>query len=74
MVLAEWRRALDSLAAAELLAAEGYGADAISRAYYAALHAAKAALQVRDVAAAGPRDLCAGKICGSSASITSALD
>lgn len=25
MVLAEWRRALDSLAAGELLAAEGYG-------------------------------------------------
>ena len=52
MVLAEWRRAVRSLRAAELLAREGYRADAVSRAYYAILHAAKAALFVQDVATA----------------------
>jgi uncharacterized protein (UPF0332 family) len=52
MVLAEWRRAIRSLHAAELLAREGYHEDAVSRAYYATLHAAKAALFVHDVAAA----------------------
>jgi hypothetical protein len=51
MALAEWRRAVESLSAADLLAREGYEADAISRAYYAVVHAAKAALQARDVAA-----------------------
>lgn len=51
MVLAEWRRAVESLHASELLAAEGFEADAVSRAYYAALHAAKAALAVHDVSA-----------------------
>lgn len=51
MVLAEWNRARESLRAAETLTREGLCADAISRAYYAILHGAKAALQVRDVAA-----------------------
>ena len=51
MVLAEWRRAVESLQAAQLLAAEGFEADAVSRAYYAVLHAAKAALAVHDVSA-----------------------
>ena len=51
MVLAEWRRALQSLRAAELLTREECYADAISRAYYAILHAAKAALYVNDVVA-----------------------
>ena len=50
MVLAEWQRATQSLHAAELLAREGYREDAVSRAYYAVLHAAKAALLVHDVA------------------------
>src|SRR2546422_2311614 len=50
MVLAEWQRATQSLHAAELLAREGYREDAVSRAYYAILHAAKAALFVHDVA------------------------
>ena len=45
-VLLEWRRAGQTLKAAELLAREGYAEDAVSRAYYAILHAAKAALLV----------------------------
>ena len=51
MVVAEWQRAVESLQAAEVLAREGLRADAVSRAYYAILHASKAALQVNDVAA-----------------------
>ena len=42
---------MEALTAAELLARQGWGADAISRAYYAILHAAKAALLVHEVAA-----------------------
>ena len=49
LLLAEWRRAAKSLAAAALLAREGYTEDAVSRTYYAMLHAAKAALLVHDV-------------------------
>ena len=49
LLLAEWRRALRSLAAAGLLAREGFAEDAVSRTYYAILHAAKAALLVHDV-------------------------
>ena len=52
VVLAEWRRSTQSLQAAELLAREDYREDAVSRAYYAILHAAKAALLVHDVATA----------------------
>jgi len=51
VVLAEWRRAAESLGAAESCRRDGYYADAISRTYYAILHAAKAALQLRDIAA-----------------------
>ena len=51
MVLAEWNRARESVQAAETLTRDGLYADAISRAYYGILHAAKAALQVHDVAA-----------------------
>lgn len=51
MVLAEWRRASEALRAAESLTRDSWYADAISRAYYAILHAAKAALFVHDVAA-----------------------
>jgi len=50
MILAEWRRARQSLRAAEILTKDECYADAISRTYYAVLHAAKAALQVHDVA------------------------
>ena len=50
MALAEWRRAWRALGAAEILARESYYEDAVSRAYYATLHAAKAALYIHDVA------------------------
>jgi hypothetical protein len=50
MVLAEWHHARDALHAA-YLAREDLRADAVSRAYYAILHAAKAALHVHDIAA-----------------------
>jgi uncharacterized protein (UPF0332 family) len=49
LVLAEWWRAGQALRAAEVLADAGYPADALSRAYYATLHAAKAALSVHNV-------------------------
>ena len=48
---AEWKRSERALGAAELLLQAGYYEDAISRAYYAVLHAAKAALLARDVIA-----------------------
>lgn len=51
IVLAEWHRARDSMRAADVLAREDCYSDAVSRTYYAVLHAAKAALQVHDVAA-----------------------
>ena len=51
MVVAEWNRARESLRAAKTLTRNGLYADAISRAYYAILHAAKAGLHVHDVAA-----------------------
>ena len=50
MVVAEWQRAWQALRAAEVLVREGLSADAVSRAYYATLHAAKAALFIHDVA------------------------
>lgn len=51
LVLAEWRRAVESLGAARSCYRDGFYADAVSRAYYAILHAAKAALQLQDLAA-----------------------
>ena len=51
MVLAEWSRAREAQRAAETLTRDRCYADAISRAYYAILHAAKAAMHVHDVAA-----------------------
>ena len=51
MVVAEWQRAWQALRAAEVLVREGLFADAVSRAYYATLHAAKAALFIHDVSA-----------------------
>ena len=51
--MAEWSRAREALRAAETsLTRERCYADAISRAYYAILHAAKAALHIHDVAVA----------------------
>ena len=49
MVSAEWRRAVESLGAAVTLLRENYETDAVSRAYYAIMHASKAALLVHDV-------------------------
>jgi len=48
-VQAEWRRSLKAQGAAELLLEAGFYEDAVSRAYYAVLHAAKAALLARDI-------------------------
>lgn len=45
----EWRRAQECLGAANLCRENGYYADAVSRAYYAIMHAAKAALRFRGV-------------------------
>jgi uncharacterized protein (UPF0332 family) len=53
-VQAEWKRAQKVLRAAELLQQHGLAEDAISRAYYAAMHAAKAARLVHDVIAESP--------------------
>ncbi|MGH9425415.1 MAG: HEPN domain-containing protein [Terriglobia bacterium] len=47
-VLAEFTRAQKSLQAAKLLHADGLFEDAVSRAYYAVMHSAKAALLVHD--------------------------
>jgi uncharacterized protein (UPF0332 family) len=51
LVLAEWHKAQRALESALVLSREGYRDDAISRAYYAIFHAAKTALQVKDVEA-----------------------
>ena len=52
LVISEWRRARESLGAAATYEREGYYADSISRAYYAVMHAARAALQVYGVSVA----------------------
>ena len=49
-VIGEWRRSKESLGAADTLACSGYASDAVSRAYYAIMHAARAALFVHGVA------------------------
>ena len=46
---AEWRRSLQCLAAARLCQGNGLYADAISRAYYAVMHAAKAVLELHNI-------------------------
>jgi uncharacterized protein (UPF0332 family) len=51
LVLAEWRLARLALRAAQLLVRNRIYPDAVSRAYYAILHSAKAALQTRGVSA-----------------------
>jgi len=50
-VQAEWKRALRAQGAAETLLRAGFYEDAVSRAYYAVFHAAKAALLARDIIA-----------------------
>lgn len=50
LVIGEWRRAAEALGAAQSCRRDGFYADAVSRAYYAILHAAKAALQLQDKA------------------------
>lgn len=54
-IRAEWRRGAQSLHAAQLLEQQGLLADAISRAYYAVMHASKAALLVHDATAESHR-------------------
>ena len=51
LVLAEWKRATQSLGAALSCQRHGFYGDAVSRAYYAIFHAAKAILQVHGVSA-----------------------
>ena len=51
LVVAEWRRSRQALQAAAVLTRSALHADAISRAYYAILHAAKAGLQTRGISA-----------------------
>jgi uncharacterized protein (UPF0332 family) len=48
-IRAEWRRALRAHGDAELLLEAGFYEDAVSRACYAVLHAAKAALLARNI-------------------------
>ena len=50
-VIAEWRRAVESMGAALSCRRDGYHADSISRAYYAIMHAARSSLQLYDVTA-----------------------
>lgn len=50
MALAEWRRAVKALGAAEVLLQSGHQEDSVSRSYYAILHAARSALFVHDIA------------------------
>ena len=47
--LAEWQRAREALGAAGSCRRDGYYADAVSRGYYAVLHAARAALELHNV-------------------------
>ena len=50
-VVAEWRRATESMGAAHSCLRDGYYAGSVSRAYYAILHAAKASLQLHGITA-----------------------
>jgi uncharacterized protein (UPF0332 family) len=49
LTIAEWWRAQECIGAAWLCQGRGFYSDAISRAYYAILHGAKAALQLYDI-------------------------
>ena len=50
-VAGDWKRAKESLGAAWSCHRDGYHADSVARAYYATLHAAKAALELQGVSA-----------------------
>ena len=54
-VLAEFERAQKALRAAQVLQTEGLLEDAVSRSYYAVMHAARAALLVHDTIAESHR-------------------
>lgn len=49
VVLAEWKRSIECLGAAGSCHRDGFYADSVSRAYYAVLHAAKAALSLQGI-------------------------
>ena len=49
MVRNHWGRAMESLTSADILRAEGQYNDAVSRAYYGMMHAAKAALATKNL-------------------------
>lgn len=51
LVVAEWKRGAESLGAALSCRRDGFHADAVSRCYYAVLHAARAALQTVGIVA-----------------------
>lgn len=51
LTLRLWQRAVESLAAAKSMARESFNEAAVSRAYYAAFYAARAALSAADVSA-----------------------
>jgi uncharacterized protein (UPF0332 family) len=50
-IQAEWRRALKASGAAKALLDQGFPEDAVSRGYYAVMHAAKAVLLAHDTVA-----------------------
>lgn len=56
---AEWKRATTGLGAANTPAISGYNNDAVSRAYYAILHAAKAGLATKGIDAGSHRGVAA---------------
>ena len=59
-VVAEWQRSGEALRSTLILSQAGLSADAVSRAYYAILHATKAALLTQNVTTTthqGARDL-----------------
>ncbi len=59
-VVAEWRRSGEALQSALILSQAGLAADTVSRAYYAILHATKAALLTQNITPTnhqGARDL-----------------
>ena len=49
LIASEWNRAQECLGAANLCKQNGFYADAVARAYYAMLHAARAAIRFRGV-------------------------
>jgi uncharacterized protein (UPF0332 family) len=55
--IAEWKLATEALGAANALASGGFSTSCVSRAYYAMLHASKAALAVKDVESTSHRSV-----------------